>query len=184
MPACARCRIAQSLPPGKAEITQELKCSELRRSMESNYLFSDKFRVKHIFFKEKQAVVSGGSRERSALALGLPGSRPGLHQTQPKAGISGIPAAVAAASFPLVLGVKELCGHSQPQAIGTEQGWRSLSEVSVRVPAAPAVRVQGRVSVPGRECWAGHGPGRAGTISGRAKATTGLKQPTHHTSGP
>lgn len=38
---------------------------ELSRSIEYNYLlFSDKFRVNHIFFKEKQAVLSGGSRDQ------------------------------------------------------------------------------------------------------------------------
>lgn len=98
MPDSGWCRIAQSLLPGNAEITQELKCLELCRLIASNYLlFSHKFKVSHIFVQEKQAVVLGGSRERSALALVLPGSRPDLHHRQPEAGISGISAAVAAA---------------------------------------------------------------------------------------
>lgn len=85
MPDGGWCSIAQSLPPGNAEITQELKCLKPCQSIESSYLlFSDKFRVSYIFFKEKQAVVSGGSRERSALALVLPGSHPDLHHISPE----------------------------------------------------------------------------------------------------
>lgn len=137
--------LPQSLPPHNAEITQELKCLELCWSLESNYLlFSDKFRVNHIFFKEKQAVVSGGSRDQHQHWFSRV-RRLICITRNPKQEFLEFLQQYLQPSFPFVLGVKELCSHSQLQATGTEQGWQSLSKVSVRVPAAPGCGLQVQV---------------------------------------
>lgn len=57
---------------------------ELQLFVSPNYLlFSDEFRVNQIFFKEKQALVLGGSREMS-IQLVLLCSHPALHCRQPE----------------------------------------------------------------------------------------------------
>lgn len=118
---------------------------ELCWSLESNYLlFSDKFRVNHIFFKEKQAVVSGGSRDQHQHWFSRV-RRLICITRNPKQEFLEFLQQYLQPSFPFVLGVKELCSHSQLQATGTEQGWQSLSKVSVRVPAAPGCGLQVQV---------------------------------------